>query len=290
MKLYTYLFIIVFTACNEPPKNKSQGKYDNPDWRIERKTVQTHAYTNSGLLVSTYKSDSIFFAGNLAAVIKYFIRHSYNKNNNLVKIETFQIPKRNKLDEEKTCTYDDQNNLILEIEKSNDIIDLIAKKEYNTLNQEIKRVEIRRKLEAGPENWNVDSLAAHLNDKKLPPRYDTTIISFSYNEQGKVNEEQYKYPGEEAIQTISTVFNNGERSFIYRINSKGDTTFVTKYEKDGGLTVKINEARINLFLRDTTWYDGTHKIKSVYYDGKMKFADTYKYDKQGYEIENIRYR
>lgn len=283
------LVIVIFTSCNGLSQQKPKSEPSEINWEITRKVIQEYSYTKSGLIDTTYKTEYFYLKGQIGDSIKQFITNDYD-NNNLTRQKEFEIININVLSEDISKNYDSKNNLILEIKRTDGVITSITKYIYNNLNQEIKKIEILKALEPYPKNWNFDSAVAHHNDKKSHPRYDTSVIKSSYDNQGNLTRQAYCRADEIPVETLLTLYSNGQKSITYGISPRGDTTSVYKYEKEAGLTKEIRETKIDPSFKLTTWYDRINKVKEIMISHNMRSMKTYRYNEKGNEIENISYK
>ncbi len=293
MKVNIILLIaIIFTSCNGTSQQKAQSKTVDEDWNVAKVIIQEHSYNKQGLLDTTHRIENYYVNGQIGEVINFLVIRSYDTKSNLVSEKTFQVfKKKNELSEEKLFKYDEKNNLILETDKFENVVSTIIKTDYNSNNQKIQETTIQKSLEDIPKNWNLDSAVAHHNDKQAP-HYDTSIIGFEYDIKGKLTKQFYKNSNKEIVETLTTLFSNRQKTLTFGISSNGDTTSICNYEKQGNLIAEIRHDKINPFSIDTSLYDGSKVIQTVFIDRKINFRrkETYKYDDKGNEIENISYK
>lgn len=286
------LFATLIYSCNSPTKNNEQKETPEENWQITTKITKAHSYNKFGLLDTTYETHYFYVNGEVGVVINTFIIRNYDIRNNLIKEKTFQVEKENILTDEKEMKYDFKNNLIEEITKSDNVVNSIIKIQYNTLNQEINRISIRKILEATPEGWNLDSAVAHKDDTKKTPRYDTSVIIFSYDKQGNQISETTSNTRNKTKITLASLYANGQKTLSYELDENGDTITVIKYQKEGNLIRKTVNTIVEPTNSFTTWYNGNKEIKSIFIDSKnyYKSKETYQYDEKGNEIESVHYK
>ena len=187
--------------------------------------------------------------------------------------------------------YDAHNNLILSTDKYDDVIDQIVNTSYNRNNLKQEEVLVRIKYDSIPKDWNADSIIAfHNNRRNL--HYDTSIISYQYDLNGKLLKKIYKSKNRDIEETLTTLYSDTSKTFTYGINSRNDTVSITKYEKQGNLIAEIERRTHDLLSADTILYDGNKKVEQTVIDKKYnhKKKETFKYDSKGNEIENITYK
>ncbi len=290
MRLLNFLFLItLLVSCNNKNKKQTLQSTTEEKWEVTITENETNTYSKSGLLDTTYQTETIYFHNQIASVFKSFILRIYDTVNNLKDEKTIQVLEHNKLSKERIMKYDIKRNLKEEIIYSDSVCDAVTKRIYNNLNQEIRRMEIYRIPKANPRGWNADSIVAHYYDKKPKREYDTTLITSLYYKNGGLMEELYSRLDGITNETLMIIYSNHKKILTYGINSKGDTVSCTKCVKDGNLTKETKEDKINSFVYKETWYDGDKKVKEIEYsrNKNCKRMETFKYDIKGNEIENI---
>lgn len=224
--------------------------------------------------------------------MNFLITREYDNRNNLISEKTFQVFKKKKeLSGEILYKYDAKNNLILVTEKFENVVSKIIRNTYNDKNQKTEEITIQKKFEERPEGWNLDSAVAHHGDKIIP-HYDTTIISYQYDKNGKLLNKIYRNSNREIVETITTLYSDNKKILTYGINSIGDTVSITNYKQKGNFTTEINHDRSNSLYTNTDLYDGDKLIERVSINKRTNLnrKETYKYDNKGNEIENISYK
>jgi hypothetical protein len=292
MKTILIFYIpFIFLACQATSNHEVYSKINSENWKIKKVTTQIHVY-KSGLLDTTFQVIKYYVDGQFSTVFNNVIIRKFDSKNNLISEKTFQdLKAKSILSEEKSFDYDEKNNLVLTTSKSGNVIDKIVKTSYNDNNQKLEEVIIRKKFDSKPKDWNLDSLIMHESDKKTP-YYDTSIISYQYDLKGKLGKQFYKQSNQEIGETLTTLYSGITKTYTYGINFKNDTVSITNYDKQGNLTAEITRHNYDPFFRDTILYDGNKKVGEIKIDKKnnYKSKETYKYDFNGNEIENISYK
>jgi hypothetical protein len=296
--LFIFASILIY-SCQPDSSTGRQAKAGFGIWKINDSTVQIHKYNKAGLLDSTLKiwyhckngkSDLRFTSlvtreydslGELTAE-KFFDFSSHSKKWNL----TGSIIKK----------YDKKGNLLLEVEHeikdSRNTMSRLDKSWYNSNNQQIIRLEVRKNIEPDPDNWTIDSVLAHSNDAQAW-KYDTTIIKYSYDESGNLVTATYGSPENPTEQVLTSIYSNGIKQRTVSTTADGDTDVIYKYEKDGELIRETVDYRTQLpYSLDTSWHKGNNVIKRISYDTKshFKLMQLFKYDEKGNQIVEITYR
>ena len=277
-----FLFATLFYSCNETSQSKEELKAIDENLQIKNKTTLRHTYTKSGLLDSSYKTQSFYIKGKFALALNSIIKRNYDSKNNLLTEKTFDDSQTNYISEEKIFSYDAKNNLISEIDRFDWGTRSIIKKYYNEHNQETKRIEIQNIQEYNPDG--------SVNDQSSP-QYDTTIKINFYDPQGNLIKQTTSNSNNVVQFTLFTSYSNGQKTFSFELDENSDTLTTFKYKKVGNLIEEttVPKSDSNSYL--TTLYDGNKKIKTVFYDSNVnkKFIETFKYDQKGNEVENISY-
>lgn len=293
MKFNVILFAtIFFISCNGTSQQSEPQKAKEQNWQVAQVLTQVHSYNKSGLLETTRRIQDVYVNGVSGVVMNFLITIEYDNRNNLISKRTFQVfKKKNEISEEILYKYDAINNLILIIEKFENVVSKIIKNTYNDKNKKIEEMTIQKGFEETPEGWNLDSAVAHHGDKKIP-HYDTSIISYQYDTKGNSINKIYKNSSYEIVETFTTLYSNNQKTLTYGINEKGDTISITNYKQNGNFITEINHDKINLLYTNTNLYDSDKLVESVSIDKRTNFnrKETYKYDNKGNEIENISYK
>jgi hypothetical protein len=227
------------------------------------------------------------------------ISRAHNSAGKITEESSFTHSERSQawiLDGKNIKKYDSSGNMVLEIafnvRNSKSTMSTTTKLTYNRNNQEILRIEVRRKLDE-PSNWNLDSVKAHFNDNTIP-KYDTSMISSFYDSDGNLVKEIYGNPEEPNREVLSTIYAHGTKKVTYGINPHGDTILVYRYAKDGDLLMRTTDYRTPAFegQTDTTWYRGNKIVKRVNIDNKMNFRmmKVNSYDEKDNEISEVNYK
>lgn len=299
MKFLIFILSGVFIcSCHDHSQTGSQRNADFGSWTIFDSTVQFHTYKKTGLLDSTLKVWYHFRNGNPDMHLNTLITREYDSAGNLNAESSFDYP--NKLSKwdlagRNIKKYDAKSNMVLDVEydvrNSKNIMSSLSKRVYNLKNQEIVRFEVRRNLEPDPANWTLDSVVAHFNDKKIV-KYDTSIISSSYDGNGFLVKETHGNPEHSTEHILYSTYSQGIKQTTVITTANGDTTIVYKYDKDGDLIRETKDYRKILpYTIDTTWYRGTQVVKRVLYFKKSHFKEMrlFRYDVKGNEIGEISY-
>jgi hypothetical protein len=293
MKQLFKLFLpLIFLACQSTSSHEMQPKVNSENWQIITITTQNHVYNKLGLLDTTFQALNYYLNGHYGTTYNSVILRKYDNNYNLINEKNFQILKtKNIFSQESLFVYDANKNLILTTDKSNNVIDEIVKTFYNSNKQKQEEVIVRIKYDSIPKNWNADSIIAY-HDNKRNLHYDTSIISYQYDQNGKLSKQIYKSPSQEVEETLTTLYSDTSKTFTYGINSRNDTVSLTKYEKQGNLIAETTRRIYDPLSTDTILYDGNKKVEEIRIDKKNnhKSKMTYKYDSKGNEIENITYK
>lgn len=286
------LATIFFISCNGKFQQSEPQKVNEQNWQVEQILTQVHSYSKLGLVDTTHQIQDVYVNGVSGVVMNFLITREYDNRNNLISKKTFQVfKKKNELSEETLYKYDAKNNLVLMTEKFENVVSKIIRNSYNDKNQKIEEIKIQKGFEEHPEGWNLDSSVAHHGDKIIP-HYDTSIISYQYDKNGKPINKIYKNSSLEIVETVTTLYSDNQKMLTFGINEKGDTVSITNYKQKGNLITEINHDKNNLLYTNTNLYDGDKLIESVSIDKRMNFnrKETYKYDNKGNEIENISYK
>lgn len=286
------LATIFFISCNRTSQQSEPQKANEQNWQVAQVLTQVHSYNKLGLLDTTHRVQDVYVNGVSGVVMNFLITREYDNRNNLIIKKTLQVfKKNNELSEEVLYKYDAKNNLALVTEKFENVVSKIIRNTYNDKNQKIEEMKIQKGVEEHPEGWNLDSAVAHHGDKTIP-HYDTSIISYQYDKNGKLLNKIYRNSNHEIVETITTLYSGNQKTLTYGINEKGDTVSITNYKQKGNLMTEINHDKNNLLYTDTNLYDGDKLIEAVSIDKRTNFnrKETYKYDNRGNEIENISYK
>jgi hypothetical protein len=274
------LSAILAGACHDRSHNSPLPDAGATTWQIHDSTVQFHTYTSAGLLDSTFKTDYLFRRGKVVLDIRTLITRQYDKKGKLTEEQSFNYLDRSKTwDPESRTTkkYDPKGNLILDIafdiKNAKSTIYTLKKRIYNLNNQEIIRFEIHQQLETS--------------------KYDTFIISSTYDENGHRVTETYGRPGIPTEEVLFSTYAQGLKTMTYSMNANGDTNNIYRYDKEGGLTRRTTQHKKKSIYDgiDTTWYEGDRIVKWVHYNNKPHNREmcVYQYDAKGNEVRKISY-
>ena len=103
--------------------------------------THTHTYGPDGLLKESKETDSFFLKKGTGVMVSYIIKRPYDDSRNLIKERKFATDPQ-KLMHEKIIQYDKNNNMILSIEKWENVVWFVTKKIFNDKNQLTKQIEI----------------------------------------------------------------------------------------------------------------------------------------------------
>ena len=137
--------------------------------------TQTHTYGPDGLLKESKETDSFFLKKGTGVMVSYIIKRPYDDSRNLIKERKFATDPQ-KLMHEKIIQYDKNNNMILSIEKWENVVWSVTKKIFNDKNRLTKQIEIKQRGEGSI----YDTLTAEYFYDKNGDRYiQRTILYFS---------------------------------------------------------------------------------------------------------------
>jgi hypothetical protein len=300
MKLLAFILISFFAcSCHDNSRTGGQVRAEFGTWKILDSTVQFHTYTKTGLLDSTFEVWYHFRNGRADLHLNMLITREYDSVGNLKAEKSFDyLNKSNKWDltGKNYKKYDSKGNMILDIEldvkNSKSIMSSLNKRIFNSKNQEISRLEVRERFESDPKTLTFDSLLAHFDDKKIA-KYDTFLISSSYDGDGFLVTEKFGSPGHPARQIISSTYSQGIKQIAFSTTANGDTNIVYRYEKDGDLIRETRQyMKVLPYSVDTTWYLGNQVVKRIRYDQQTQFKEMkfYKYDVKGNKIGEMTYQ
>lgn len=282
--------IFFFTSCSDSTHDSGLEKVTEQDWQVSKLLKQTHTYNKLGLLDTTYQVENIYANGVPAAVSNFIITRKYNNKNNLINEKTFLIlKKKNRIMEEKSYDYDQKNNLVLLIEKNEEVLSRKLQIRYNDKSQKTEEIEIQKLFEENPENWNLDSALAHHRDKKNT-KYDTILRSYQYNASGNLFKEFSRNSSKEKIETAITLYSDSKK-ITYYLNFKGDTISMTNYKQKGNSITEVHHDINSILYVDSNRYEGGKLIESISIDKRSGFnrKEVINYNKEGNEIERFFY-
>ncbi len=252
-------------------------------------TFTINTYSVNGLLDTSYRTNFWYMKGKLMYTIKSIVVRKYHQSK-LIDEKEFTLGKDGSktLSNETIKQYDATGNTTTEINIMDSNMFSKTINEYNDKMQVIKTINILQKRSNDTNDYILDSVIAHLNDKKQF-QYDTSINTYKYDS----NSNQIRVINsdtKEAVQevTINQYFNNVQ-TFSYSLNSQGDTTGKLSFRHEGKLVRQISE-RKELNSVDTSWLDNNRIVKSVGFDGRKRYKSITTYNSKGDEIENISYK
>lgn len=282
----------MFFACKESIKEAGLNEGAVSDWQITRALTQKHSYNRMGMLDTTRQVQHVYVKGILIADIDLYVTRTYDNNRNLIREKTFQVQKKyNELMDEKIFRYDTENNLIMEIVKSQNRVDEIFIYTYNTKREKVEEIDIIKHFDIIPEGWDADSALAHMDDKKVLT-YDTTWISNEYESYGHNFRTVYKNRMGAVNSTVFTTFSNNKKVQSFAINSNGDTLSTTKYVQNGDKLIASIYNKTGLLSTKIESIEAGKLMEqiSIIKELNRKDRETFKYDNRGNEIEAVWYR
>jgi len=286
------LLFIIFSSCNGTSQTKQLSPSANENWEISNRTIQTHTYTKSGLLDTSYSTSFFYIKGVPVDTNKSVTVRRYDTKNNLVNEKTLLLSNNlpDKVTMETNKKYDDKNNLIYFMSRSEGVNYDRSQKAYNGQNQEIKSVDISQIMEDFPSGTDIDSIALQKEQTKKP-FFDTTINTYYYDDNGNMIKWIIANTKGEIKRTQVFIYADSEKEAGYELDKNGDTTTVFKYLEDGELTKEIVN-RKEVESADTTWQKGDKIIKVIGHSEKfhIKTKIEIKYNDKGDEIESVSYK
>jgi len=292
MKLISILTIsVLFFSCGTTSTQNEQPKSLDENWEMTNHTFISNTYNKSGLLDTSYKTMYVYHMEMLIDTIKSIVVRKYD-NNKLINEKEFTLWKdgTKTLSSELIKQYDTNEHLILFINKIGD--DDLSKtvNEYNEKGQVVKSTNLFQKVDDNPNDYNLDSVVAHRNDKKQF-HYDTTINTFKYDLNGnEIRRVVLNVKG--FIQKTSiTQYSGNEKIFSFDITMQGDTIAKFIYNREGNFIKQIADIK-EMGAVDTTWFDKEKIIKVIGHNDKMKMKYKFVtiYNDKGDEIENVSYK
>jgi hypothetical protein len=253
----------LFYSCNGTSQQKGHEKKIDENLEIKNKTTLTNTYTKSGVLDTSYGTNSIYLKGKFVIATNFIITRNYDSKNNLLT--------------EKRVDVSETNGLL-----ETGITISITKMYYNEHNQETKRIEMHNTQADNPE----------LDFKNQSnPQYDTIIKVNFYDSQSNLIKQITSNSNNEVQFSLLMFYSNDQKSFSCELDENSDTLTTFKYKKVGDLIEETVVPKSDPNSYVTTWYEGKKKIKSIFYDSNVnkKFIETFKYDEKGNEVENILY-
>lgn len=282
------LSVLLFSCGATTSKSDHVDQSDN--WQKSNHVYTVNTYSKSGLLDTSYKTTYLYQDGMLVDTFKSIIVRQY-KNSTLTNERGYTLsPNGTKsLSHELIKQYDAKGNLTLQINKmSGDIVSKTTMK-YNNQGQIVEAINLFQILEDNPNDYILDSAVLHQSDKKSL-RYDTTIITYQYDDKGKeIKTVTANTRGE--IQKVSfSKYSGDELSLSFDLAPQGDTLSTITYLKEGSLIKQIADFK-EMGSVDTMWLDKGKVIKVI--GGSTKMNMRYKhisvYNDKGDEIESISY-
>jgi hypothetical protein len=293
MNLYKILLVlIILSSCSGTSQTKQLSTSVDENWEIAYKTIQTNTYSKSGLLDTSYSTSFVYMQGMLVDTSKSITVRKYDSKNNLISEKTFLLSNNipSKLLSEAIKEYDEKNNPIYIMTKSEGVNYDRSRIEYNNNNQEIKSVDIFQVMENASESMDIDSIALRKKDtKKLT--FDTTINTYNYDDIGNLIKWISSNTKGEIEKTNVTIYSGKEKTSGYALDNNGDTTVTFTYIKDGDILKEIAKTNEDGGV-DTTWQQNDKVLKMIGHSEKFHFKTKMeiKYNDKGDEIESISYR
>jgi hypothetical protein len=291
MKFLAALTILItLYSCGGTTSQTKKSFTLNENWDLETHTFTVNTYTSTGLLDTSYET---MLSNNVAGMpidtIKSIIVRTY-KDNKLTNEKgfTLEIDGSKILSNETINKYDNKGNLISEIKMIRGDIFMKSTNEYNNKGQKVKSLILFQKIKEIPNDYNLDSVVAHRNDKK-PVQFDTTISNYDYDNYGNLIRAIVSNTRKQILWISISEYSGNEQTFSYDITPQGDTSAKYTFKHEGDLLSRIGEMK-ELNTVDTTWFDKGKIVKSIGRHEKRKYKNEISYNEKGDEIEKISYK
>lgn len=285
--IQTLTISILLLACGTTPsQNDEQSKQVDENWEMASHTLTTNTYTTNGLLDTSFETMYAYEMGTTYKIKSIIVRRY--KNNKLTDEKEFTLEDDGSktLANETINQYDVKGNLIKEVHLSD--ANLLTKKTntYNNKRQVIKSVLVFKKISHNLNDYILDSVIAHRNDKKHF-QYDTTINTYEYDSKG--NQTRVLDAKGTIQETTFTQYSGNAETFSFSLSPQGDTTSKMVFQKDGKLVKQISYIKETNTV-DTIWLDNDKIVKMIGHNGNRKHKDVTIYNDKGDEIESTSYK
>ena len=293
MNLYkTLLTLIILSSCSGTSQTKQLSTSVDEIWGIANKTTQTNTYSKSGLLDTSYSTTFIYMQGMLTDTSKSITVRKYDTKNKLISEKTYLLSNNNpdKLISETIQEYDEKNNPIYIMTKSEGVNYDISRIAYNSNNQKVKSTDIFQVMEDASESMDLDSIALQKKDTKKPI-FDTTINTYNYDDKGNLIKWISSNTKGKIEKTNVTIYSGKEKTAGYTIDNNNDTIVTFTYIKDGDIIKEIAKTNEDGGI-DTTWQQNDKVLKMIAHSEKFHFKTKVeiKYNDKGDQIESISYK
>lgn len=290
MKLILTLTILsLLLSCGTKTSRSEQSTKPEDKWEKTSHTFTTNTYTSTGLLDICYKTTLLYQMGMLLDTIKSIVVHKYD-NSRLTNKKEFALEKDGSkiLWNEITKQYDAKGNLTTEIQIVNSNILTKTINEHNGKGLLIKSTNIFQTMSDNPNDYILDSVVVHRNDKKQF-KYDTTLNTYEYDLNG--NPTHVISSDTKGVVHVTTItqYSGNEKTFSFSLTPQGDTTGTLTFQHDGKLIKHIVDMK-KMNTVDTIWFDNDKIIKSISHHGQMKYKNLTTYNDKGDEIESASYK
>jgi hypothetical protein len=272
-RIIIFAVVILFLSCGE-----FSPKYDknSQDWSLSTRTITTQTYTAAGLLDTSFQTTYFYSRGFLIDKEKSILARHYD-NNKLTDEKDFVRLRNNsaKLSNETLYKYDENGNVILEIDQVNEGLIYKIKNQYNDQNQLFQKVMVRK-------NGNKTLL------QKPGFAYDTISYVYSYDRNGNQIDCIITDHRGLIIGTVSTRYSGKVKTYSFNINSAGDTVLESIYTHKGDIERQVIDNKENNGF-DTIWFNNGKIVERVNRDYRKKTKEKIiiTYNGRGDEIENI---
>jgi len=276
------LFLFLF-SCNSNSQNEKLK--DNESWTITSKTTYSNFYDNSNKLVKVISKTTIYENNKPLDLEEVVTSYEYFKNNEYSNEKTYKTSYgTKKLNSETLEKYDSYGNAIYEMSRNLGIEYFRTFKTYNNNHQLIKSQIINQTTP--PFYMTDDELNSALNTEK--PSFDTSFISFIYDNSGKLIKELTFDNSNKLLQSkVYSYLADGDESYFI-LDSNNDTlrtspTIINKNPLTTIIKPKSGDSTL-------TVYENKNPILIIsHFEGHKTKYET-KYDSHGNPIESIDYK